>query len=37
MQDLTMLEQARRLDEVFADYRKELEQIDDVVVIGIRP
>ena len=37
MQDLPMIEQAQRLDEVFADYRKELEQIDDVVVIGIRP
>jgi len=36
VQDLSMIEQGNRLDEVFTDYRKELEQIDDVVVIGVK-
>jgi serine phosphatase RsbU (regulator of sigma subunit) len=36
IQDHSMLEQGNRLDEVFADYRKELEQVDDVVVIGVK-
>ncbi len=36
VQDLSMIEQGNRLDEVFADYRKEVEQIDDVVVIGVK-
>ncbi len=36
VQDLSMIEQGNRLDEVFTDYRKEVEQIDDVVVIGIK-
>ena len=34
--DLSMIEQGNRLDEVFTDYRKEVEQIDDVVVIGVK-
>lgn len=36
IQDLSMIEQGKRLDEVFTDYRKEVEQIDDVVVIGVK-
>ncbi len=36
IQDLSMIEQGNRLDEVFTEYRKEVEQIDDVVVIGIK-
>lgn len=36
IQDLPMIEQGNRLDEVFEDYRKELEQIDDVVIIGVK-
>jgi serine phosphatase RsbU (regulator of sigma subunit) len=36
LQDLTMLEQGARIDEFFEGWRKELEQIDDVCVIGIR-
>ena len=36
VQDLSMIEQGNRLDEVFTDYRKEVEQIDDVVVIGVK-
>jgi len=31
-----MIEQGNRLDEVFTDYRKEVEQIDDMVVIGVK-
>jgi serine phosphatase RsbU (regulator of sigma subunit) len=36
IQDLPMIEQGRKLDEVFEDYRKELDQVDDVVVIGVK-
>jgi len=36
IQDLSMIEQGNRLDEVFTEYRKEVEQIDDVVVIGVK-
>ena len=36
IQDLSMLEQGKRLDEVFNDYRQEVEQVDDVVVIGVK-
>ena len=36
VQDLSMLEQGKRLDEVFADYGKEVEQVDDVVGIGVK-
>lgn len=36
IQDLPMLEQGNRLDEVFADYGREVEQVDDVVVIGVK-
>jgi len=36
VQDLSMIEQGNRLDEVFTDYRLDLEQIDDVVVIGVK-
>ena len=31
-----MIEQGDKLNEVFEDYKKDVEQIDDVVVIGIR-
>jgi serine phosphatase RsbU (regulator of sigma subunit) len=36
IQDLTMLEQRNYLDEVFSEYRKDVEQVDDVVVIGVK-
>jgi len=36
VQNLSMIEQGNSLDEVFTDYRKEVEQIDDVVVIGVK-
>jgi len=36
VQDLSMIAQGNRLDEVFTEYRKEVEQIDDVVVIGVK-
>ncbi len=36
IQNLSMIEQRNRLDAVFTDYRKETEQIDDVVVIGVK-
>lgn len=36
IQHLSMIEQGNRLDEVFTDYRKDLEQVDDVVVIGVK-
>lgn len=36
IQDLSMLEQGNKLEEVFAEYRKEVEQVDDVVVIGVK-
>jgi len=36
IQNLSMIEQGNHLEEVFTDYRKEVEQIDDVVVIGVR-
>jgi len=36
VQNLSMIEQGSKLDEVFTDYRLELEQIDDVVVIGVK-
>jgi serine phosphatase RsbU (regulator of sigma subunit) len=36
IQDLSMIKQGKRLEEVFTDYRKEAEQVDDVVVIGVR-
>ncbi|MEN8201553.1 MAG: YfiR/HmsC family protein [Bacteroidota bacterium] len=36
IQDLPMIEQGRRLDEVFEEYRSDLDQVDDVVVIGVK-
>lgn len=36
IQEYSMLEQGNRLDEVFTDYRKEVEQVDDVVIIGVK-
>lgn len=36
IQDLSMIEQGVRLDKEFETYREGLEQIDDVVVIGVR-
>jgi len=36
LQELPMLAQGARIDEFFEGWRKELEQIDDVCVIGIR-
>jgi len=36
MQSRSMLEQGASLDEIFEEWRKEVEQIDDVTVIGVR-
>jgi serine phosphatase RsbU (regulator of sigma subunit) len=36
VQNLPMLDQGSKINEFFEDWRKELEQIDDVCVIGIR-
>ena len=36
MQSKSMLEQGASLDEIFEEWRKEVEQIDDVTVIGVR-
>jgi serine phosphatase RsbU (regulator of sigma subunit) len=36
IQDLDMIDQGKRLDEVFEEYRADVEQVDDVVVIGVR-
>ena len=36
MQSLSMLEQGARLDAIFEDWRKDVDQIDDVTVIGVR-
>ncbi len=36
MQDKPMLEQGAELDRVFEEWRKDVEQIDDVTVIGVR-
>lgn len=36
LQDLDMITQGKRLDEIFEEYRADVEQIDDVVVIGVR-
>ncbi len=36
LQELDMISQGRRLDEIFEEYKADVEQIDDVVVIGVR-
>jgi hypothetical protein len=36
LQDLDMIAQGKRLDEIFEEYKADVEQIDDVVVIGVR-
>ncbi len=36
IQDLGMIDQGKKLDEIFEDFRADVEQIDDVVVIGVR-
>ncbi|MDA3821281.1 MAG: YfiR/HmsC family protein [Bacteroidales bacterium] len=36
LQDMEMIEQGKKLDEIFEAYRAEIEQVDDVVVIGVR-
>jgi serine phosphatase RsbU (regulator of sigma subunit) len=36
VQNLPMIDQGIELDRTFEDYRKDVEQIDDVVVIGVR-
>jgi serine phosphatase RsbU (regulator of sigma subunit) len=36
MQSMPMLQQGTRLNEIFEDWRKDVEQIDDVTVIGVR-
>ena len=36
LQQKSMLEQGAELDKIFEEWRKDLEQIDDVTVIGVR-
>jgi serine phosphatase RsbU (regulator of sigma subunit) len=36
IQDKTMYEQGVKLDEVFEEWKKDVEQVDDVTVIGLR-
>ena len=36
IQNLDMIDQGKKLDEVFEAYRADIEQVDDVVVIGVR-
>ena len=36
IQDLNMMEQGKRLDDIFEEYRGGVEQVDDVVVIGVK-
>ena len=36
IQNLDMIDQGKRLDEVFEEYMADVEQVDDVVVIGVR-
>jgi serine phosphatase RsbU (regulator of sigma subunit) len=36
VQELPMIEQGKKLDETFESYRSELDQVDDVVVIGVK-
>lgn len=36
LQGFSMIEQARKLDEVFEDWKSDVTQLDDVCVIGIR-
>jgi serine phosphatase RsbU (regulator of sigma subunit) len=36
IQDLPMYEQGKKLDEIFEEYKADIEQVDDVVVIGVR-
>jgi serine phosphatase RsbU (regulator of sigma subunit) len=36
MQDKSMYEQGLKLDEVFEEWKKDVEQVDDVTVIGLR-
>lgn len=36
VQNLSMIDQGKKLDETFEDYRKDVEQVDDVVIIGVK-
>lgn len=36
LQDQDMIAQGKRLDDIFEEYRRGIEQVDDVVVIGVR-
>ncbi|HKK64194.1 MAG TPA: YfiR/HmsC family protein, partial [Bacteroidales bacterium] len=36
VQNLDMIDQGAKLDQIFEEYRSEVEQVDDVVVIGIK-
>ncbi len=36
LQQKSMLEQGAKLDNIFEEWRKDVEQIDDVIVIGVR-
>jgi len=36
MQELSMYEQGVKLNEIFEEYKKDVEQVDDVLVIGVR-
>ena len=36
IQELSMIDQGKKLDEIFESYKADIEQVDDVVVIGVR-
>jgi serine phosphatase RsbU (regulator of sigma subunit) len=36
LQNKSMIEQGAELDKIFEEWRKEVEQIDDVTIIGVR-
>jgi len=36
IQELPMIDQGKKLDEIFEAYKADIEQVDDVVVIGVR-
>jgi serine phosphatase RsbU (regulator of sigma subunit) len=36
IQHLDMIDQGKKLDSIFEEYREGIEQVDDVVVIGVR-
>ena len=36
IQNIPMIDQGKKLDEIFEAYKADIEQVDDVVVIGVR-